>query len=444
MKSAEKRINVQSYGDMALSGIWQVMTLPCKVLRYFWKRKCCGLLAILFVVEAIRITAAYWPNIRSIFQGEPSQPSVPTIVAIANTEKENRRGDVVFIHGLMGDGQSTWTSANDFYWPKELGADLQDVGVWVINYEAVPSDWQGSTLPIEGQSIRLLEALKNHKIGERRIIFVTHSLGGIIAKQMIQDASDLGLHDYEDIKLRTRGVVLLGVPNTGSNLASYQVFLEKAGLPFASTITQHQLENNAPILMRLNTWYRQNAVIKEIKTKAFYETEPYSGSIVVNQASADPNVFGVAAIPVQGANHKTICKPKSREDDVYSSVYEFIDKHAIPYPSKWDITFYQFLDRFGQVWNNAQELELFKKEGVDKEVVWEGIVRTARPDRKPPSCAICLDLKAATYLGVECQFEKWNFDAAKIKVGEKITVQGILSEKTSGVGAILRDCRLKQ
>ncbi len=60
------------------------------------------------------------------------------LIPIIGTENETRRGDVVFVHGLGGDGRGTWhpeeKKDDDNFWPFWLGEDLE--GVWKVKYYA--------------------------------------------------------------------------------------------------------------------------------------------------------------------------------------------------------------------------------------------------------------------------------------------------------------------
>ncbi|MBN8625782.1 MAG: hypothetical protein J0M17_09860 [Planctomycetes bacterium] len=397
--------------------------------------KCCTALLLLVTINVLSIL---WPRIRP---QSHSIASPPTLVSIANTENKDRRADVIFVHGLGGDGRHTWESLDDskFYWPQALGEDLTDVGIWTVNYESAASHWLGYTMPIESRAMHLLQVLKDHDIGERRIVFIGHSLGGIVVKQMIQDASDLGIADYSDIAMRTRGVIFLGTPNTGSDLPSAQKMIEKLGIYTGATVTQDQLVDNSPILLRLNLWYRNRVESMEIKTQAFAETKPFNGVIVVDQSSADPQVAGIAVVPVP-ENHQTICKPASKQADVYVAVKRFIDEHVVPLPSEYKSTLQEAVTEISLCRNDPARLEQFKEAHVGQEVVWEGFVQKVAKDKKDSYCTLSLRGDADPFRWVVASFRYWNFKPT-IAPGATIKVRGIL-KKVDETNILISECRL--
>jgi pimeloyl-ACP methyl ester carboxylesterase len=127
----------------------------------------------------------------------------------------------VFIHGLGGNGSTTWECGVNpsFSWPAELARKYPEIGVWSITYAASPSEWLGTSMPIEDRSQNLLTLLHVRQIGQRPLIFVAHSLGGLVVKQMIRDAQGMNHSEWTPILENTKGVVFLATPHQGSELA---------------------------------------------------------------------------------------------------------------------------------------------------------------------------------------------------------------------------------
>ena len=136
---------------------------------------------------------------------------IERIIHVGGTKAPNRRADVIFVHGLGGDAKSTWQGGNAaFFWPESLGKKFPDIGVWSISYDAYPSEWLGGTMPIVDRSKALLELIRLNELGTRPVVFVGHSLGGIVVKQILRDAFTQNNDDWEGIGDETEGVVFLG------------------------------------------------------------------------------------------------------------------------------------------------------------------------------------------------------------------------------------------
>jgi hypothetical protein len=237
---------------------------------------------------------------------------------------ENSVLDIVFVHGLDGDARKSWSGkAPDSFWPAWLGQDVTGIAVWSLGYDAASSGWLGNAMPIQDRAINLLAQLENHEIGQRPLCFVTHSMGGLVVKEMLLHAAD-GRADYAEFATATRGVVFLATPHTGSDIVTKAVF-KTLGVVYRKTAAVEALARNAAHLRQLNTKYRNWAVDSavDIRHKIFYETQSTKTVHVVDAGSADPAIPGQTPIPVD-ANHIDICKPAHRGDVVYGQIRRFI------------------------------------------------------------------------------------------------------------------------
>jgi len=68
------------------------------------------------------------------FQGNRSS----SLSKISGCDIDNKKADIIFIHGLGGEATETWKGCNGFYWPQELANELNTVEVWTLNYNASP------------------------------------------------------------------------------------------------------------------------------------------------------------------------------------------------------------------------------------------------------------------------------------------------------------------
>ena len=140
--------------------------------------------------------------------------------------------DIVFIYGLGGDSQRTWSKDPrdpNLFWPQHWLPSEPEIG----RARILSFGYSASVLPGKPRSIynvgdfakELLYEMKFGKdhngedldIGNVPIIFVMHSMGGLVGKK----AYLLGQNDetYQDIIRSISAMVFLATPHCGTNLA---------------------------------------------------------------------------------------------------------------------------------------------------------------------------------------------------------------------------------
>ncbi|MCR9115746.1 MAG: hypothetical protein NXI22_02215 [bacterium] len=237
---------------------------------------------------------------------------------VAGTKSEGRSADIVFVHGLDGDKRDTWQDGeyNDSFWPLLLSNDLPTCGVWSFGYDARSSEWiHGSTMPIVDRANNFAAFLRSEGLGKKPIFFVTHSLGGLIVKQVLRSLYDKDRRD--PIVAQTRRVFFFATPHAGSkvpNIVSWLSF-------YRPTIIMKELESAAAPLRDLNKWYQNNAEDLGIATTVFFETKKTGGFLIVDEASADPGIPAAEVVPVDD-DHINICKV-----DISTMPYKIVRNH---------------------------------------------------------------------------------------------------------------------
>jgi len=161
----------------------------------------------------------------------------------------------------------------------------------------------------------VLDCLLNKNLGSEPIVFICHSLGGIIVKQLLRIAQHH--QNFNCIFRATRSVAFLATPHTGSVAADLLVSFGIASKE------ARQLGVDDPALRDLNDWYREAAVQSQIQTVAFAETQKTAGFPIVKLTDADPGVAGCVVIPID-ANHITITKPANYSDQICESICRFV------------------------------------------------------------------------------------------------------------------------
>lgn len=135
-------------------------------------------------------------------------------------EQEGHDGAIVFVHGVMGDGISTWTNPNTkAYWPQLLTEDraFDNYNIFVYEYDS----------PRLGKSYSIDEIVENMRLvlessgvlGHREINFLAHSMGGLVTRGF--------LVRYQRITPKIPLIYFYSTPTTGSQWANIVEFLSK-------------------------------------------------------------------------------------------------------------------------------------------------------------------------------------------------------------------------
>lgn len=124
---------------------------------------------------------------------------------------------LVFVHGIFGDCSRTWGSVPE--WILESGG----IDVDVISFAYPSRIWQRCSIPLAAEDLRIW--LETEFCNHRHLLFVTHSTGGLIVKQMLRQAygdlkTELDNRAFDissSVWLRTRHVINIAVPHSGGS-----------------------------------------------------------------------------------------------------------------------------------------------------------------------------------------------------------------------------------
>jgi hypothetical protein len=244
-------------------------------------------------------------------------------------EDQPPQGHVIFVHGLGGDPFGTWRhdATPGSFWPDWLAQDVPHTAVHTLGYDASPVGWLGSTMPLTERAPNVLTELQTREFAEGPVVFICHSLGGLLIKQLLRHAVEMQNDAWRNIADQTKAVIFLATPHRGSNLASIignvVGALGALGMIPRITVTMKELEARAPALQDLNTWYVNNAAKVGISTHCFYEKQALKGVLVVDETSGRLELPGAEPIPID-ADHLSICKPPSREALIYRRIRQIV------------------------------------------------------------------------------------------------------------------------
>ncbi|KAI1204936.1 uncharacterized protein F4807DRAFT_300678 [Annulohypoxylon truncatum] len=245
--------------------------------------------------------------------------------------------DIIFVHGLGGHSQRTWSMNHDpsLFWPKlwlPFEPDIGKARILTFGYNAA---WHGATRSIASITDFAKELLFEMRfsidehgadlnIGANPIVFVVHSMGGLVVKK----AYLLGLHDenYRNVIQSISAIMFLSTPHRGTNLA--KILNRVLGASFQSPKNfVSDLNKSSPAIEELNEQFRHLA--PKLSIWSFYETLATSiGPKKVMILEKESSVLGYPAEisrPLQ-ADHHNVCKYSSPMDPNYISV-----RNAIKY-----------------------------------------------------------------------------------------------------------------
>ncbi|KAJ4422570.1 hypothetical protein N0V82_002798 [Gnomoniopsis sp. IMI 355080] len=264
--------------------------------------------------------------------------------------------DIVAVHGLNGHYENTWTSIHKdgtpSNWLKIMLpkiAQQEHVNTRVMSFSYNSSvQFSKSTSDVFVFADQLLEHLlaKRTQEGEQKrpIIFICHSLGGIVVKQaslritsppslqlflilpldQLLNRANESPENREAIHYHVSAICFFGTPHRGSELAPWASTISKilkAGAVGSHTNSQlaKDLERKSHVLKQVSKSFLQHG--GRLKIVSFTETEKldWLNCLVVDQDSAILAWPNELVVPIDG-DHRTICRFSSLRDPRFAPV----------------------------------------------------------------------------------------------------------------------------
>ncbi|KAM0548837.1 hypothetical protein ACHAPJ_009693 [Fusarium lateritium] len=176
----------------------------------------------------------------------------------------------------------------------------------------------------------------------RPLIFVTHSLGGILVKVALIKSKSSRQPKLLPIFESTKGIVFLGTPHSGSKSATWGLLatnLAKFALQGSNQKVLRGLVPNSELLETFSEQFRQLLDEGGFSVHSFYETQTMSTlygieDVVVPYSSATLGDVKRETIMGINANHRGICKFSSIDDHGYKAVIGAILDYLEASPSR--------------------------------------------------------------------------------------------------------------
>jgi pimeloyl-ACP methyl ester carboxylesterase len=211
---------------------------------------------------------------------------------------------IVFIHGVFGDGTSTWTNpATHAYFPALIRDDktFDGVDIWVHEFDTPKLR---RTYTIDELADHLRKYLNNDNViaNHRQVIFVCHSLGGLVARAY--------LLKYRLPVNQVPMIYFFSTPTTGADVATLASFI--SANPQLTDMRKMTTDSPGTI----GTWQSQ-WVASEYSHATLsycgYETLPIHGVQIVQRESAT-NLCNTRYDPIR-RDHIAIVKPADNTSD---------------------------------------------------------------------------------------------------------------------------------
>ncbi|KAJ5793603.1 hypothetical protein N7457_000202 [Penicillium paradoxum] len=264
------------------------------------------------------------------------------------TPRDDPTIDIVFVHGLNGHPHDSWTSKNNgCFWPTDLLPDvLASLRPRILTYgynanvTAFTDGASRDSVVSHAETLAsTLAANRNLRdCSDRPIIFICHSLGGLIVKRALIYSRSLSSEKTEHLRsvyVSTFGILFLGTPHNGSDIAKWGLLLHNicnAVLPKkfmeASPQLVKALRANNETLQHINSLFVD--IMGRFHIYFFHETRSTdvrgTREVIVDEHSAAPYMEGVERAGIE-ADHSHMCK----FDDDNSAGYEVVAEAILRY-----------------------------------------------------------------------------------------------------------------
>ncbi|RYP15106.1 hypothetical protein DL765_005929 [Monosporascus sp. GIB2] len=237
--------------------------------------------------------------------------------------------DIVAVHGLGGHAFNTWTDKDGHLWLRDsLPARVPRVRVMTFGYDSTVL-FGSSRASINDFALDLttrLEVERQHTEERRRpLVFVCHSLGGVVFKEFLVHLS-LQLDRCHDLLRSVCGVVFMGTPHRGSRAAAPARLLSRIinVATLGSAVRSDLIRTLQVSSIELETISRHaTELLKELTIVSFYEQKPIGPALVVEPFSAILGLPNERAIPIN-ADHRKIAQTSPRKEQRYLPVWTSI------------------------------------------------------------------------------------------------------------------------
>ena len=223
---------------------------------------------------------------------------------------------IIFIHGFLSDSIKCWTSNNGEYWPNIVRQDklFAQASIFLAGFHTSIDSGIYDIAQCSAELKGMLELKRENKVAPldfHNILFVCHSLGGIICRRLLEENSS-------NFNNKSVGILLVASPSLGSIYANELSGISKL---YGNQIAQ-QIKTNSELLKDIDNRFR-NLIIKNpfnkfVGAEICEQNGPFHWKYIpirmkpIVDANSASRYFGQTRI-IPGTDHTTIAKPNSAE-----------------------------------------------------------------------------------------------------------------------------------
>lgn len=274
---------------------------------------------------------------------------------------------IVFVHGIFGDTDGTWTNKNgrrffDFLHESPGLGDKVDIFAFGFTSKMFTS----GSLGIGEAATSMDQYLHFHGVDDYdAVVFVAHSMGGLVTMQeLLQNTT---------MRRKVPLVVFFATPQEGAQITKIaDLVVRNSGIR-----DMFPADSNSFLQKLNNDWLQMK------KDDAFhpavvcaYEKAPIAGQLIVPWTAASKNCDEVAA-PIGGANHLSLVKPDRAEHPSVVVLVNALRDHLLPVLSEtsWKTPdFVQEGDHWEfqlERWGSASSAKIVNTSGIPQQYRWE-------------------------------------------------------------------------
>lgn len=273
-------------------------------------------------------TLAFWAALIACLCGSPALAQAPLPDPAQRNfwyRSTDENTAIVFVHGILSNVRDCWLDpvgpgqTPQHFWPEMISKDPEfgSAGIYLAGYH---TSTRSANYDIRQSALDVRDALvRDRVLDKQNIVFVAHSTGGIVVRQMLTRSPELFVG-------KNVGIVLIASPSLGSYWANRaNVLIQMFGNEMAG-----QLRRGDAYLTGLHADFRELLQSRRLRIEGIERCENimivpiplwFDQHLVVDKESC-ATYFGEPRV-LPNTTHFTAVKPDSRTHPAYLAVRDF-------------------------------------------------------------------------------------------------------------------------